>query len=520
MRSTIAAIKIQRAWRKSETLHSISRKLNSEFLEKMKTDNHDSVDTYFILQERTLVIFRNWLYKHLLRGGEGDFQAVEAALNSKVMVCWFVVVHKDLWDGTDLLDSAEELVAHLLDLHDNEYGSIRELGNDVRDFLQKYAEWQDSPAYHTFVRNLRESVILMVYHTVRNRITSDATMFRIRRLTTLYALVDPSARNFQDSVVYQSIRIASRNEFWSPAISQARILHELVLDPNYTVALSDSIPNISVKHKTDGRIVDSPELRNDVMSSMLCAVDQADMLEEISNAFHSTKNKDSLIFTQTVIPLIQEMVRDTPVERQIRECWESRVHGAPLDAFVHCVRLLRNFLDNAAVQYVRLHLNQFIYGEVMTPAAMSILQARTTVRTMKWIESLLMSCSREMVSALSAGNPFVLLEFFDTSLMNLVLKDTADVDFLSEDNLPEVVRFDRDRLVDIRLDLSTCVFEPEHFMEFIIAKKWIGPPSNFTPTVRQAAERLRPVLLFSRFCHGHMVCGQVIGAASRLLEEA
>ena len=517
MRPGTAAIRIQRAWRRSETLHSISKSLDGVFFEKMKKREYESVDTSYVFEEKTEKIFRRWLYKHLIRAGESELKAVEASTNSKVMACWFIVADKDLWAGTELLESAEELVAHFLDLHDQDYGCIRELGNDVLDFLAKYIEWLGSPAVQTFIRGLRETLIGMVYYVVRNRITTATTM--IRRRVALYSMIDPAAASFQNSAIYKSIRTASLNEFWAPAISQARILHELVLDGTYSVAFKDSIPNLSVKHVRDGRIVDSLALRNDVMSSMLCAVDQTDMLEEIVNAFDSTKHDDSLVFTQAVIPVIQEMVRNTPAEQKVRELWESRECSAPLGAFLQCVRMLRNFLDNAAVQYVRLRLNQFVYGESMTPAGMSILQTRSSERTAKWIGCELMSCSSEMVEALSNGNPFVLHEFFDTSVMNLVIKGNNEVDYLSEEHLPEVVRFDRGRLVDIRLDLSTCAFDPKHLMEYIIAQKWIGPPSALTATIRRTAERLRRVLQFSRFCHGRMVCGHVIGAAERLLKQ-
>ena len=111
-----------------------------------------------------------------------------------------------------------------------------------------------------------------------------------------------------------------------------------------------------------------------------------------------------------------------------------------------------------------------------------------------------------------------MLEFFDTSVMGLVTRvpraDGDETDYLAEHHIPEVVRFDRGRLVDIRLDLSTLRFDPVHFMEYIVAGKWVGPPHALTPCIDRAAETMRRVLRFSRFCHGQMICARLMDAAA------
>jgi hypothetical protein len=73
---------------------------------------------------------------------------------------------------------------------------------------------------------------------------------------------------------------------------------------------------------------------------------------------------------------------------------------------------------------------------------------------------------------LSKGNPFVLLEFFNQSVLDMVVLEASNEDFLTEIKIPEFLRLDREKLTEIRLDLSTCDFEPKHLMEIINSSKW------------------------------------------------
>jgi hypothetical protein len=276
------------------------------------------------------------------------------------------------------------------------------------------------------------------------------------------------------------------------------------------------------------------------MSCLLSCVNEGDVLEQIADAFYATRDSDTRGFASAIIAVLGDIFRGSAtVEGMVEAEWRENEGGDPLRAIVQCVCKARNMLDNSAVRYIRQAMNQFVSENTIAQPALNLLQVRKTERANRWIQALIFSRRDEItrMMALSAGNPFALLEFFNESMLELVLilpnntttttNDNNDdnntiIDYLSNEYCPEFLCFDRDRLIDIRLDLSSSsmcspaitTIKLEHLSELVTADRWMGPSYACTPTVRRSAVILRRVLQLHRYCHGHMLCSLVMDAAT------
>jgi hypothetical protein len=511
-----SATKIQRAWRKYGGLTANGRGIESDFIVRMRNDEYQLADPGYLAAPQNLAKFRTWLHKLLARCSVPD--AAQLALDPGAVSCWFVIAHRARWqeNAPDLVERAEELVSNFLDLQEGKFENIRELPVDLNNFLEAFTSWKETDL-RQFNQRLRRSMIELVCRAVRQ--TSESVAFQVRSLTALYKLMDHEAESFHQSVVYISIKLASKSEFWNPSVSQAKLIHELILESNFSVSVDRSIPKLHAKHSVDGHIVDSQLLREDLMSSLMSSFVDAETLERVANIFHSTRDSSSAVFCNAVFGVIKDLTENTSVEEHIRREWDTNKDSRPLDSVVTMVRIVRNLLDNAAIDYVRQNLGRFITNNNIMAATFSILQVRETVRTWEWAASALARCDIGMLAALSDGNPFALLEIFNQSVLELVFKP-IDIDFLTTDHLPEFLRYDQERLIDIRLDLATSSTQCElkHLIEFVTARRWIGPSHACTPAVVQAAKRLRGFLDFSRACHGQMICHQFMGTAKLMVE--
>lgn len=516
-----AAVKIQRTWRRQENLASLAKKLDGDFFNKMKEDNFMLADPAFMIEQSIYDTFKMWMGKLLSRGGSHSSRLELLNRSSEITFCWFVAVFRELWDQSagNLVDFADRVVGNFLDCHDGNYGDIRILEGDIRAFLDELMLWRRSEELQPFMRRLRAKVIQTLQRAVRPRVCSDI-LFQFRRLVSLYGLVDnPNAMALESSPVYRAIRLANQNEFWMTTLSHARILHELILDRQFTVHFSQCLPHLSTKHSdpTTGRILDSQGFRDDVMSCLLSAVDDGQEIELIADTFHANRDSSSRVFADAVFGIIQVITGNSGTAQVVRAEWDERGQSQPLEAVVFCVRRMRHALENVAVDFVRQSMNLIIRENSISPEALRLLQVRQKERTGRWIASSLATCSRDLIIALVQGNSFALLEFFDRSMLRLVLEHQPEVDFLSEELCPEFLRFDRSRLIDIRLDLSACSLQFTHFSELVTAGRWMGPPNACTATVSQSAERVNTLLRFHRYCHGQMLCSHIMESAVGLM---
>ena len=107
-----------------------------------------------------------------------------------------------------------------------------------------------------------------------------------------------------------------------------------------------------------------------------------------------------------------------------------------------------------------------------------------------------------------------LLEFFNQSILEMVVNKNTIIGetFLTEEKLPEFLRYDRAKLIDIRLDLSTCDFDLRHFTELVNSGKWMGS-STCTLTLVHASDKLRRILQLNRYFHGQGVCRSIVEMA-------
>jgi len=514
MLNHLATTIIQRAWRRNRGLAALGEYLKCDFFDKIREQLFEYVDPKFLLKPENVAVYKRWILKLFIRAGITN--ASELSSHPFMIACWFVFVHKQRWHsyGEGLVLATDFLVFRLMEFLECDYSNIRKLKDDVQAFFNAFTSWRVTHLQQFNIR-LRHNVIESVYSLVRHNVTAESQLIRFRRLISLYTIMDPDAQNFQSSPIYQSLLLSSRNSLWTPYISQAKYVHALLHDSRFIVDLDQSIPEIQTRHTIGGQIVDSLELRRDVMCVMMGAVEDAATLERIANVFHELKDcHDSLLFSGRIVELLMDLISDTPFSPRVNAVWEKIKDTRPLMALVFAVRALRNMLDNASVDFVRQRMIFFSSDNNPTPAAFAIMQVAENERTLRWIDFYIRKCNQETLNALSEGNPFALLEFFNQSILEMVVNKNTIIGetFLTEEKLPEFLRYDRAKLIDIRLDLSTCDFDLRHFTELVNSGKWMGS-STCTLTLVHASDKLRRILQLNRYFHGQGVCRSIVEMA-------
>ena len=509
MLPSTAASKIQRVWRRGGVI-KLGNKLHSKEREcfiNLSNNMLENVDLSFMLRPSVSALFQRWVMKLLTRCGVPN--ASQLSLHPHLMACWFVAVNKPLFLGeTTLTNAAEDLVCDLLDLIEINFTQIRELHESVRIFLEKYTRWH-ARASQPFTILIRSKVIEAISGISKEPTPLDVSMVQFKKLMSLYLVIDPLAESFVTSPVYLAIVSSGRNKFCFKGVPRAKAIHEIMHDPNYQVCITKSIPELSSDHTIDGRIVDSVCLRDDMMSLLISLVHGAAVIEQIVNAFYTARGLNTFEFAQTIYNVFMKIIAtNIPFKPQVLSEWQLKKDSQPLEVLVDSMRLLHNLLENTGITHLRQHMPDNLAFQAMTPQTFSHLQVRETARSSEWIRSALDKCSNAAIEALSKGNPYALLEFFDNSILDLVVRCQE----LTNDTLPEFLRFDRDRLSMIQMDLSMCSFQQSDLLELINSKKWMGPPCP--ALLLETASRFGAILQFSRFCHGPVICNLIVQHAT------
>lgn len=489
-----AATKIQRAWRHGTLRRTLNKR---EFFTLLREDKLDKADPSILENQDIVSDLRSWTMK--LMGGERE--AYKLASHPDLIVCWVVVLHKPRFQGAvGMVNAASLLVYELLQLLDG--GSVRNIGKKVRSFLLKYSEWKTTQLA-PFMRDLRGALIARLIAAHRRRLSiTDRIMVGFQRLHTLYCIMDHCATGFTSSPVYRAIIQSCGNPCCAPAVSQARLMNELILNNDLKIPFSESNPELNSRNTVNGRIVDSQSLRDDILATMIGFVNEATELDVIANVFEKTKTSTASVFASEVFGVFIRIAAETSISQQVRFEWESN-QAHPLEALVLTLRMVRNLLDNALVDASRQRMEGHLDLESLTRAVWATMQVTQTHCAVGWIRALLGKCDRMKISALASANPFALIEFFDASIVDIVLNNT-EVDYLEENRLPEFLDYNRDRLVLFRIELSAHSFQLNELMELINADKWMGS-RPCSPSLQHTAKLIRSMLKLCRFCHGCVV---------------
>ena len=519
---TSAAITIQRAWRNCEGLISLGNQLDCECFENLRDDKPALVHFGSFATPEKISVFQRWMKKLLVRTKVLDAEIL--ALDNNLIMCFFIDANEDRFHGADaLILAADLLVTDVLDMALGYFDVIRELEKRIRAFLVEYATWSEVSSVG-FLSQLRNDVIVTVYYAARPATIDDdiRSQEKLRRLMVMYTVMYRDASKFRSSPVYLAIILARRSTFCKSVVSQAKMLHQMVIEDNvdFNIPLEKSIPELVSKHSSGGKIIDSQALRDDVMCVLVCAVDDGDILEIIADTCHEARHFPGDVFAERVMVIVLHIMSNSPRLEQVNLEWDAKKSTRPLDALVYSVRVLRNVIENEVVDVVSQTLPQYFDNDNKIPnvLALSVLKITDTTLTSLWIASCLCARSKKEIGALAAGNPFVLLEFFNTSVLKLVIDNTTP-DLLDLERLPEFLLHDRERLVVVRLELSFGVFTPRVLMEYINADRWMGKYKP-GPSFLDAVEKFRKILVFCRWVHGDFVCKLIVGMANAMTDSS
>lgn len=517
---TSAAITIQRTWRNFEGIVALGKKLDCECFENLRDDKPELVHFESFATKEKITVFQLWMKKLLARANVPDAEIL--ALDSNLTMCFFIDANEGRFSGADaLVLAADLLVTDLLDLALGYFDVVGELERRVRNFLVEYSTWSEV-SVAGFLRQLRNDVIVTICKCVRRPAATELLVLQFKRLMIMYTRMDRQASNFMSSPVYMAILLASRSIFSRPVVSQGRMLHEVVIEENvdFSIPLEQSIPELISKHSKSGEIVDTQAFRDDVLCVLVCAVNDGDTLERIADTCHETRLFPGGVFAERVMVVVLQIMSSSPRLDQINREWGAKKSTRPLDALVYSIRILRNVIENEAVDLVCQTLPQYFDNDNRIPNVMaySVLQVANTTLTSLWIASNFGVCSKKEIGALAAGNPFVLLDFFNTSVLRLVLEN-ATTDLLDLERLPEFLHYDRERLVLVRLELSLGVFTPRVLMEYINSERWMGKDTP-GPSFLEIVEKFRKILVFCRWVHGDFVCKLIVGMANAMSDSS
>ena len=506
-----AATTIQRAWLHNG-LASVARRLNCfPIFDVIRDDRLDVADLSVFVGGAD--DFRVWVHKLLVRCSAPEAQRLSS--DPDLRMCWVIVVHAARFQGdVGLVDAASELVTSLLEFLDEEYGTMRiAISNEIKIFLDKYAEWK-AFNFTQFIGALRIELIEKMYNA-RRRTHLAGVEKEYQNLHDMYRVMCDSLTCFTSSNVYQAILLATVTTNWIPAVSKAKLVHELILNKHYHIPFSQSLPELSSRHTVNGQLVDSDALRDDMMSTLIGFVDEGVVLDEVAEGFHRARALDTVAFANEIFPVFMAIAVDTSLGQQVRSEWDAQKDHKPLETLVLVFRMIRNLLDNTVIDVGRVSMARDINLGSLTRQTWALMQISETKRSLKWIHASFQKCSRATIDALASANPYALVEFFDTSVLDLVLKK-GTVDFLEEHRLPEFLHLDRERLAHVRLDLSMHSFKQTDLMELVNADKWMGL-HPCPPSLMQAANQFRMMLQLNRFCHGQLINSLVTLCAKEIV---
>ena len=250
------------------------------------------------------------------------------------------------------------------------------------------------------------------------------------------------------------------NPFWGPLMTQAEVLHEVLIDPEeFKMTPDQCFPDLDA----------TPTIQN------LVAV----ALWPCRNPVHIELVSSSLSYPDSLLETIRMLSGNQALRTNIE-----------------AVRFFRVKLANESIATCKLQLSRLMLSHTVAVSDMcKPLRVQDISITRKWLEWTMQSFSMSDLNAVKSGHPHIMLHAHDIGIMNLVLSTEQPI-------IPEILQHDSLRLKCIHAELTGKNITPAQLCEGVMAKNW--RKCSYSPDP-WASLLLHRIVFVSRIVHGDLV---------------
>jgi hypothetical protein len=326
------------------------------------------------------------------------------------------------------------------------------------------------------------------------------------------------------------MELSSNNEFWgSNGLHTSRFVHELMIDPNFSLSMKDTMPRLftkCTKALNSACRVNTSGIFLDIASVIMWSCKKAEYIIELAENMDMPSNSIAnmpVMVDRIIKNVICAIITPNKANGLLME-WDSIKSQAPderkcLSHLLHCTITMRNAISNIEID--KLRTNQFNELANYMMRWDQVIPLGDTTR--HWIQTALMEYDIESLRGIAEGNPFALLNLHDNAVIDLVFPSLVKSRSNTSITLhPDILLFDMDRLNEIQetfLLYSTAdVGNPQSFRFLFRELVKTGEIYPLSTSITEAAEKLRSVLFVCRVRHGQTVARYAREIARSLLD--
>jgi len=480
------------------TFRMLSMRLINSGLEfKIGTDRFDMQTFVAILSQPGIFAgLKNWL--EILTGMVGPARLDDRIVSHVLAAFVFSMYKMDFIVSRLLKDSSKQLVLMITMAMKNAQFSAAKLFEYLADFRQAYEEWHTKHSQQVVNQARRKAVFHNHQVSANRRRALQVKETYIPSLLEQTSIVlcmplDVVGEKILKCRQMKMIDSMRKNEFWGDGgTSVLRLIHELMLDENFTVSLENTFPSFLHKHSPP-----SYNLVADFKSIILWPLrDPVDVW-----AIASIDDKTPIVDTvDRIVPLLENIVPTSDLGRS----WEEVRRDDPnavLEFMVFAATSFRFWLSVVDVELCRANIKRHAHGFYNSGMNMIVADVTSTTNTEPWLRRVLSTYSDSELHLVKSGDPYALLGVHDHAIIDFAI----DGDLMNR--VPETLMYDVHRLQDIRADIATV--GREKVRELV---------SNNNECINPAIEELRNIVFVSRFQYGEPICTLAREIAENMLE--
>lgn len=335
-----------------------------------------------------------------------------------------------------------------------------------------------------------------------------------------------AAEFFNRSPQMRALRESKTTGLWENVLTFEEMMHELLLDPDFQLSAGQCYVTVSKRYHENMPASISSELflpmLTDIQGAAIrCCFFAQDAFGVVS-AFQLDRVREDRSFLdrgfadyagQIILNHLVVLFRNATRAGTWRMAWADM--QADHDNVARVMSLMWECALDLRVCEENFSIDKSKTIHWVERRAVLSRKPKTTVNTIAWLKECLDRVDDSSMRLLVAGEPFVIMRFHDTALVDLVWDNTR----MSPALLPEILDMDVARLQEVRdliEGMPDSVESRRVFAEVMISDKVprnarFAPPASFMT----AARKLRKVMQGCRIVHGDTTAAIFGDLASR-----
>ena len=388
------------------------------------------------------------------------------------------------------------------------HGQKMPISEKLDHFIKTQAKWRTSNR-----SEIRTQLLLSFARRTHDIVTCqreemhNVTLLSIRKFSILCR--EPLKDILGNAPEILVIRRLPQSRFWgSGNLSIFRFMHEILMDAEFNVQLTDVLPKFTSKYRS---ITWNPlvvtEFLIDFRAVVMWPVRDPRALVELARMLDIENMpwpENLPDITQRIVPLLCSVLPDQQTAAYLDAEWRHRSLTQPVTEFllgVACsVRHAFALVDLAQChQCVRRHQRGFY----PTRANVLVSLATHTRITETWLRKILQTSP--LLYRVAMGDPFALVKLHDHAIVDYVVE--GDFSYI-----PEVLIFDIHRLRAIHANIGS---RAKDLCRLVDSDE--PTPDDPLPLI-QAAGVLRTIIFVCRFQHGECIVSLACSLAQQIID--